>query len=1548
MLTIRWNELSSLAQHWGFASRVDDIFQFHGQMSSIGASPRKTFDFKTARESHLIARLDSRTSGLYPRGRKTPLSYSDALYPSSSNLNLHRRENSQETHLLIANISALSHHIPAHLDTVSNLWQRLRGVQILTNDSHGINSYSQLISPTLTKLFLTLYKVCRKASSSKMAFLLSTIVYTSSRNAHDDQIKDLVPTFLAFSRFPEFQAIDPPSSTSFNFEHGFDLDRKVLSNLLTKYPLDPPINRPRRETYESDDHYYDRRKDYLESMRYEQLQDITNRLVRQWPCKAPTMPCLSKEFDLFDLRSSDLEDELSGYFLAWFNNMKFKEFVHRVQWVLDEVRVCLSDPIPASKLVAYQIPSMPLERTRPKPRRLLGTTLDELVSCREPHVLPTSRPALSPGVDAEPITMPTVQVPKEVVELDSLVKQFKQGPQVLHRKYGKALESSLTSYLHSLKLNTSVSDVITSCLSLEKEYELQRHEFNDIYRLLKESLTPKTRLEAAMDQAGHWPSLTTRSLLELLSKDKIGITTSFWEAAVITLAQRLVKFQHSRRALLLEISRRGEELLKELGNVGYEKDSAFLNPEWLLIQVTNSQCCFFSLTLKFMFLKIDSNFTVRSVQNHVAKEMHSPCSERNTLTQLNMGEGKSAVIVPLISSALADGKRLVRVVVLKPLVNQMFDLLVHRLSGLTNRRIFYLPFSRDFKPVPEFLEKLQSLYETCVRERGILLIQPEHILSFRLMGIDLAAGAYTRAAECLLRSYRWLSSNSRDVLDESDEILRATYQLVYTSGLQEPMENHPDRWTIIQEVIGYALKHVNTIRRRYPDGLEVHTTKDRGSPIIRILDSKAGDALIDLVVSEVLSNDKFKLIPPHIHLAASEFVRGNYISEAAALETLRTVVRESSSWKRLLLYRGLLGHGLLHFVLREKRWRVDYGLDLARTLLAVPYRAKDLPSLRADFGHPDVALLLTCLSYYYGGLTEEQLDQSFELLCKLDDPPLEYAEWVSDREEIPSSLRDIKGVNLDDEHQRKTILGPLFRKNKAVVDFFLSNVVFPRYAKQFPKKLSTSSWDLAETKNQVTTGFSGTNDNRYLLLTSIQQNNTTAMGDYDPFGQLATNAKVLSILLRPENDTYSVTLGPKLTKDRLVQGCMRMRQLGRGQSVIFFAPSEVDRSIRACELSPLDSSAKIGSKDILRWVMWQTCEHIRHYLPHWAQQGIEYKRRNDAWVSHEKDPYASDALQTLRTAWEGRDARTLEEMYEEQPNNQAAGLHAAFQHSDLKERLDDLGVSQLGDPKTDEEQERQVAHEAERERQRELPPKVQPASPTLHKALESLIRSGVFNPDHTSPFIPLFSPMVTTHEWSEALFSTKDFATTIEGGVSVGDFLRPVNWILSVPKHHVLVVLSPFEVNKLLPMIWKSEYVHLHIYAPRVNRNMRTMEDLRFFSIPPLPASLDPLAFIPNPMLKLNLWAGQLYLKDFETYKQLCRVLGLVGAESGPRMWDSDGFVKREDRTGAMKEQCRMVVSPVVFLKELFSLRRKGMAYSPTHMGKILNVRPLEEKDFDD
>jgi hypothetical protein len=78
----------------------------------------------------------------------------------------------------------------------------------------------------------------------------------------------------------------------------------------------------------------------------------------------------------------------------------------------------------------------------------------------------------------------------------------------------------------------------------------------------------------------------------------------------------------------------------------------------------------------------------------------------------------------------------------------------------------------------------------------------------------------------------------------------------------------------------------------------------------------------------------------------------------------------------------------------------------------------------------------------------------------------------------------------------------------------MSTIVFPAEIKEFSYKLLLSGWDIAQKKRHLTTGFSKTNNSRYVLLLSITQD------DLPP--QLSTNAKVLNCLLRPKNSFTNV------------------------------------------------------------------------------------------------------------------------------------------------------------------------------------------------------------------------------------------------------------------------------------------------------------------------------------------------------------------------------------------------------------------------------------------
>ena len=410
-----------------------------------------------------------------------------------------------------------------------------------------------------------------------------------------------------------------------------------------------------------------------------------------------------------------------------------------------------------------------------------------------------------------------------------------------------------------------------------------------------------------------------------------------------------------------------------------------------------------------------------------------------------------------------------------------------------------------------------------------------------------------------------------------------------------------------------------------------------------------------------------------------------------------------------------------------------------------------------------------------------------------------------------------------------------------------------------------------------------------------------------------------------------------------------MRKLGHGQSLVFLAPQEVDRAIRA--LAGPNQLQAVQTLDIVRWVMTETCDYVQHHLAHWAQQGVEYKKRHEAWNAYESNKSAKNAIQKLRASWEEPDARSLENMYDVAP--QWNKDHPAFDIPELRKRLKEFDITSVSNVKVDEEQEREVSHEMERERQVQQPRKAKPATHQVHDDVRELVEQGIFDED-SDAFVQLFWPLrhIGKHEWSPTLMATKDFATTIVGSLAMSsakDYHRPVQWILSVRRSEglFLIALSPYEVNQLLPLIEKSDFVHLHVYAPRVTQAMKTFEDLDFFCIPPLPESWSPPPL--NDITQLNLFAGQLYFKDYDAYTHLRMILGLIGDETKGeegQWWESDGFVKPENRRGEMKMICKLTSSPLPFLKDLVSLRRKGMGYQLTHLGRVVRGGLLTREDF--
>ncbi|KAI9850515.1 MAG: hypothetical protein M1838_005579 [Thelocarpon superellum] len=1483
-----------------------------------------------------------------------------------------------------------------------------------------------------------LYNLCRfstrESDTYQLMFLFGFVAFGDAGSLPD------IHVLLAFA-FGRFEDLDPPPYPAYALEAGAHPVRRQLSRTIRNACV--PFERRRHENHDQ----RQRRRSAFERDQAAQVESFCQNALDKWPCEALNLPDRS-EFPLIKVKTAhrQVEDLLA----SWFHNKLFLEHINRVQERLEQMTIAnIVTFWPEVPLVDY-IPELP------SPRSPL-VNLSGLLSSKSPPPLEKFISAL-----VAPRQQGVVSDANRYSELRDMILTLRSSHCPLRQEYGKDLQESLQALEAVPKVENPVgfpfdmTTLLTHRLDIETQLE-------KMMSRLKLNLGPTSQIDKVIESADIWPRLTPQSLLAMLSATNSDQISKQWREYLVVLGEVITLLQRVNRLIRLQGLGNVVGSYRESENGGREGWSAVDYPEWLLMEIEN-------------------DFMIRRVQATVALAMIRPEDARNSVLQLNMGEGKSSVIIPMVAVALADRRRLVRVIVLKPLLRQTEYLLSQRLGGLVNRRVYHTPFSRQTPLDPSLVAHLQEIFEECKGNGGVLLALPEHILSFRLMGRERLSYDRTLATH-LMETEKWLQKHARDVLDESDEILATHFQLVYTTGLQQPMDGQPDRWTVCQKMLSLVRKHAGDVQAQDPGDLEVGG-REHAFPTLRFCSDRAGRELVSRLVRDLThgagSGISYGHCPSQVQEAVVRFICRRSL-EADDADQVMQFFGNTNYQHIILLLRGLIAHGILLFVLQKKRWLVDYGLDPKRSLMAVPYRAKGVPSLNSEFGHPDVALLLTCLSYYYTGLTFDQLGQCFDLLFKETDPSDEYDRWYAGSPSLSEKLRGLHAINLEDSHLRTQDLFPHLQFNMVVIDFYLNKVVFPREGKEFPTKLSASGWDIpAHESEQITTGFSGTNDNRFLLPLSIRQADLPELRH--------TNAMVLNLLLQPENRLYlyardqegqrlsvegllrliarqepsiqvlldvgaqvlemknrevaeawlrcvptaeaavffdegdevmvlsrrglyerlvvspfhhrlencliyldevhtrgvdldipagvraAVTLGPRLIKDRLVQACLRMRKMGCGHSLAFFGPPEVHQSIRA--FVEKDSTAQLDAADVVRWSLEQTCKLTKDNKSLWVMQGFEHDQRTRACralaagsASLESVMSDDGRVQAFGERIQVAESHTLEEMYGPRSGPCAPSSNATESDADdegdgdvlteLHRVWHTLDPTSVRDGVMHEEQEREVAHEIERERQVQRPGKLGFRASHLHPTVKHFVQYGTFPPGNIQDAVrsaarSLDHTMVTrlladADMWPQ-LWATVDFAQTVDAkGGHTDEYLRPVNWILTSSASHAAVIISPYEANELIPTIKRSNRVRLHMYAARTTGTMVSFADLSFYTLtgdtPPYEA---PPAMIRN----LHLFGGSLYLDDWTQYCAVCHHLGILmkrdTIDDGVRV-SSDGFVDEAGRALLRwPVSSPFKTSPLPFLKALLGLRMKGGSFPQTHLGSLVEGRTLGAESFEE
>ncbi|KAF9870445.1 hypothetical protein CkaCkLH20_12112 [Colletotrichum karsti] len=966
----------------------------------------------------------------------------------------------------------------------------------------------------------------------------------------------LVKTLAAFGIFEELKAVDLPIWEEYErFKPNQSPQLESLTKLILPFRTPPPRDDSDELRQFASAKLLRKMRDQKDTWERRSEQDckiLANFLLAQWPCVEPNVAGLSNSL-LVDVGAA--LDIVREEWKRLYQNMDLSIHLDAVQNVLNRRRgdedSAYECPlfIPSEEILQERLRGGEIPRLRADLLRKAFPVANGSHSTKAPNgtktpngtehnikrnVKPPSAPAMPrhPAHIRGPIALPTTSnsrstgtnvlapswmssktalIPSSdsTAELKQIVTGFSMSQSMVRQKYAEDLQKSLDAFVtrkqprdcaKQTPLTLVAREVSMSLLSIQRR-------FDNIQRALE---TPDDSISAQrvlwLKSGQLWPAVTYVTLLEQLRTT--ASPAAFGKYAKETLIGFGLAITNTQRDLRInDFVLRGDagRYKDEMENQGHSNWQPAEHPDWLL-------------------LEIEANLLIRPDQVDVALATISPASGANSVLQMNMGQGKTSCIIPMVAAALADGQHLVRVVVPKALLLQTSQLLQGRLGGLLDRQVRHIPFSRRTPTDETIIRAYHRVHRTILKQAGVMVCQPEHSLSFMLSGLQRLLDNRVPEAGPMINVQTWLRTRCRDILDESDHTLAVRTQLIYPSGSQMTVDGHPHRWQVAQAVLRLVDRHSYSLAHAFPNSVEVVRRPCGGFPILYFLRPDAEDGLIRGLTTDIVRG--IDGILPNLDPDDRRAVR-NFLT-AKPHETVIQHVKQlcpdrPSVRQTVYLLRGILVNRILMMTLK-KRWNVQYGLHPLRDPIAVPYHAKGVPSEQSEWGHPDVAILFTCLAFYYDGISIAQLTQSLEHLLKSDDPSAEYEKWTQAADAFPESLKAWNSINVDDDMQLAEIWKAV-RHNIPTIDYFMNNFVFPQHAKQFKVKLQSNGWDIplfsvtntslscnSGTEGRppaLTTGFSGTNDNRTMLPLTIKQEDLPGLSH--------TNAEVLTYLLHPRS-----------------------------------------------------------------------------------------------------------------------------------------------------------------------------------------------------------------------------------------------------------------------------------------------------------------------------------------------------------------------------------------------------------------------------------------------
>ena len=195
---------------------------------------------------------------------------------------------------------------------------------------------------------------------------------------------------------------------------------------------------------------------------------------------------------------------------------------------------------------------------------------------------------------------------------------------------------------------------------------------------------------------------------------------------------------------------------------------------------------------------------------------------------------------------------------------------------------------------------------------------------------------------------------------------------------------------------------------------------------------------------------------------------------------------------------------------------------------------------------------------------------------------------------------------------------------------------------------------------------------------------------------------------------------------------MRLRKLGTTQSLVFFLPPEVHQSIM--DICKKGVGDHFDSKDVLYWLLEQTCLGIEQLQPLYYSQGVDFCRRMHGAIENANflanDGHREQYVKIIKQP----EKQTLEQLYKPvgKPKTRSSAIvispQVAIFMKELQARrkaFQDSGSAVQASALQEVEQEREVAYEVQAVRESQKPVHYSPLSfHGLHQDILKFLETG--------------------------------------------------------------------------------------------------------------------------------------------------------------------------------------------------------------------------------